>query len=64
MEMDIQLKREAMVAIFWNQMKTRVEPAEEDMYVNRLIEAVTRTQYIGTPLQGSKQLAVFPGKVV
>lgn len=43
-ETDIQVNKEAMVVRFWNQVKTVLEPVEQDMYVRRETAAVIRMQ--------------------
>lgn len=48
--MEHQVKRPAMVVRFWNHSKTTLAPAEQDMKVNREMEAVMQTQKYGTPL--------------
>ena len=42
--MDIQVKRLAIVTRFWNQVNTVEEPAEQDMYVRREMDAVMPMQ--------------------
>ena len=49
-ETDIQVRIAVMAVIFWNHWKTTWEPAEQDMYVSRDMEAVMPMHQYGTPL--------------